>query len=118
MSLIPASFRYQEFKPYEWNNELVQIKSVVNGEISFGTGDGKDRNMSGERLQVTFTAANADQTFNHDLKSIPIGYLALTSSNGGVIYNGSLQETDWTNTTITLRSTTANNIVSLFILGK
>lgn len=117
MSLIPASFRYQEFKPYEWNNELVQIKAVVNGEISFGSLDGKDRNMSGERQLVTFTLANVDQTFNHDLKSIPLGYLTLTSSNGGVIYNGSLQQVDWTNTTITLRSTTANNKVSLFILG-
>ena len=53
--IIPSSFTYQEFKPYEWNNELYQIKLAVNGFLSFGSIDGKDRNLYGEKKLITFT---------------------------------------------------------------
>lgn len=113
MSTIPSSFTLQEFKPYEWNNELKQIKFVVNGRIAFGNIDGVDRNMDGEMHQVTFTLANTNQTISHLLRNVPTGYLTLRSSNGGVVYDGTVAFTD---TTVTLRSTTANNVVTLFIL--
>lgn len=110
--IIPSSFKYQEFKPYEWNNELYQIKLSVNGRIGFGQVNGKDRNIDGEMKVVAFPLANTDVTISHSLKQIPVGYLTLTSSNGGVIYDGTIAPTK---TEITLRSTTAGNTVTLFI---
>jgi hypothetical protein len=109
---IPSSFTYQKFEPYEWNNELYQIKQVVNGRIAFGKLDGKFRNMDGELKLVEFPLANTDVTLTHDLKEIPVGYLTLTNSNGGVIFDGTVAPTK---TTITLRSTTAGNTATIFI---
>lgn len=113
MSTIPSSFKYQEFKPYEWNNELYQLKYFINGKLGFGDLNGKDRNIDGEMQIVTFAAANTDQTLSHGLKSVPVGYLTLRSSNGGVIFDGAQI---FTKDSITLKSTTANNTVTLFIL--
>lgn len=110
---IEKGYVLQDLKPYEINRELVRIKDIVNGHLQFGQLDGKDRNIDGVMISHTFAAANVEEEITHDLGIIPIGYLAIRSSNGGVIYDG---VTRTNKTLIYLRSTTAANQVLLFIL--
>lgn len=111
--IIPSGFTLQDLKPFEINKELNAIKSVVNGQIAFGDVSGKNRNMDGVMVPTLFELANTEQLVSHNLGSIPTGYLALSTSNGGVVYDG---VTRTSKTGIFLRSTTANNQVLLFIL--
>lgn len=111
--IIPSGYTLQDLKPYEINKEFNGIKTAFNGKIQFGQLNGKDRNMDGIMILHTFVAANVEEQITHNLGSIPIGYLTITNSNGGVIYDGVTRSTT---SVIFLQSTTANNTVTLFIL--
>lgn len=111
--IIEKGYVLQELKPYEINRELVRIKDVVNGRVGIGQLSGRDRNLDGVMVVHTFVAANVEEEVIHDLNSVPVGYLTITNSNGGVIYDGTTRTTKFS---IFLRSTTANNRVTLFIL--
>jgi len=110
---IPSGFVLQDLKPYEINLELNRIKTVVNGQLQFGTLSGSDKNMDGVMILHTFKMANVEESVTHALGSVPIGYLVLRNGNGGVIYDGT--STTTTNV-IFLKSTTGNNTVLMFIL--
>ncbi len=110
---IEKGFILQEVKPYEINLELGRIKDVVNGHLQFGQTNGADRNIDGKMVSHTFAVANVEESVEHNLGTIPIGYLVLRNGNGGVIFDGI---TRTSKTEIFLRSTTANNTVLLFIL--
>lgn len=90
-----------------------QLARVVNGLISFGNGITRD-NIDGEWASVANTrAANTDFTVTHNLLRPPIGFIVMTSTKGGVVYKGSLP---WTNTTITLKDTVANDSILIFVV--
>jgi len=110
---IEGGYVLQDLKPYEINREFSRIKDIVNNHLQFGQINGKDRNIDGVMIEHTFTLANTEEEITHDLGTVPIGYLTLRSSNGGVIYDG---VTRTSKTEIFLRSTTAANTVLLFIL--
>lgn len=112
--LVKSGFTYQTVDPYAFNKEIVLIKQIVNGLIGFGDLAGDNRNMFGLMAQVDFPLANTDVEIDHNLNTVPIGYLILRNSNGGVVYDG---VGNWTKTSIFLRSTTANNSALIFILG-
>ncbi len=114
LMLIKSGYTHQEVKPYDFNSEINLIKSAVNGFLQFGDVAGNNRNMYGKMFTVTFPLANTDVQFDHNLKVIPVGYLQMSSSNGGVVYDG---VGITSKTSIFLRSTTANNTVTLFVLG-
>lgn len=113
MSLVPSGYTLQDLKPYEINLEFFNIKNVINGRIQFGATDGKNRNIDGQMVNVTFGAANTNLSIPHSLGAIPVGYLVFRNSNGGVIYDGTVA---FDKTTITLRSTVANTVALIFIL--
>lgn len=111
--IIERGYVLQDLKPYEVNREFNRIKDIVNGHVGFGQLSGRDRNIDGIMIRHTFAVANVEEEIIHNLRSVPIGYLTITNSNGGVIYDGITRSTT---TSIFLRSTTGNNAVTLFIL--
>lgn len=112
--LIKSGFTYQEVRPYEFNTELKLIKQVVNGLLQFGDLESNNKNMFGNMLEVEFGPANTEVVVPHTLNQVPVGFLVIRNSNGGVIYDG---VQTWSAENIYLRSTTANNNVVIFILG-
>jgi hypothetical protein len=107
------AFVIQDLKPYELNMKFRAIRDILNGRISFGNIKGIDKNIDGVLIEHLFPVLGVDNTINHDLKIIPTGYIILKSSNGGVIYDGSIR---WTKSEITLRSTTNNHAATLFLV--
>jgi len=105
-------FVLQDLKPFEINMKFKTLKDILNGRIGFGNLDGKERNLDGVVLTHTFTLANIEESLQHSLGSFPLGYVVLRTSNGGVIYDGTSRTTK---ENIWLRSTTANNAVTIFI---
>jgi hypothetical protein len=103
------SFVLQELKPYEINMKFKAIKDILNGRVSFSA---DDNNMDGFLTTRTFLSAATDERIDHNLGSIPTGYITLKSSNGGVIYDGVLRADK---RSIYLRSTTPNHTVTIFI---
>lgn len=112
--LIKSGLTYQEVRPYEFNNELKLIKQVVNGKLQFGDLEGNNKNMYGEMLVVDFPVANTDVAIPYGILGIPVGFITIRNTNGGIIYDG---QQAWNNSNIYLRSTTANNRATIFILG-
>jgi len=102
----------QEFDAAEFRQKMFELGQVVNGRTGFGDVTGRERNLDGVVLQHTFTLANTEESLTHSLGSIPLGYITLRTSNGGVIYDG---VSPTTNQEIWLRSTTAANTVTIFI---
>ena len=88
------------------------LATAFNGNIGFGDGVSSD-NISGNWVSVNFPSANTDVTVTHNLGRIPVGYLAMTKSQAGDIFTGSVAATK---TQITLQSSTAGQMASLFIL--
>lgn len=65
--------------------------------------------------RATNITANTDQSFTHALGRKPNGYLVLRSAKGGVLYDGTNLGSDWTPSTIVLRSTVASDTVSFLL---
>jgi len=66
-----------------------------------------------EELTISDTGtANTQFSITHHLERIPLGYVTLKISNGGIIYDGT---SSWTTTTIYLRCTTANANVKILV---
>jgi len=103
----------QELEPFEINRSYKKITAAVDGRIGIGTLTGEDRNWDGILLSHTFAAANVEEELTHNLGTIPIGFLTITSSNGGVIFDGVTRSTA---SVIFLRSTTGPHTVTIFIL--
>lgn len=76
---------------------LGQIITVMNGGLEFQS------NIKSRIIGATFTAANTDTVFNHNLGYVPTGFIPIYKTAAGDIYTGSLL---WTQTTITLKCTT------------
>ena len=83
----------QKLEPFEINRTFKKVTTVVDGRVGIGTLTGVDRNWDGILLSHTFGAANVEESLTHNLRTIPIGFLTITSSNGGVIYDGVTRST-------------------------
>jgi hypothetical protein len=90
-----------------------QLARVINGGISFGNGVTPD-NVNGVWASVANTgAANTNFTITHNLLRVPVGFILVSQTLGGVLYLGSVAATQ---TTITLKCTVANNNILVFIM--
>jgi len=100
---------------------------VLSGNVSFGesinnptpNGQNTDNNMDVWKFEGNSgVAANTPFTLKHSLSDptgkprVPICIVGQVTKDGGVIYG---DWTTWTNTTITLKSTTANTPYRLII---
>lgn len=98
------------------NKDLRNLFLLAQGRIRFGTGTDGDRgeNISGEWQVVSDTGvADTEFAVSHNLGAVPIGYLVMKISNGGVIYDSG---TAWTSSVIYLKSSAANSAVTLFLI--
>lgn len=90
-----------------------QLARVLNGLVSFGNGLTRD-NIDGEWATVLDTGpADTDFTVTHNLLRPPVGFILMTTTLGGVVYKGTVS---WTNTTITLKDTMANDSILIFVV--
>jgi hypothetical protein len=90
-----------------------QLARVLNGLVSFGNGTTRD-NIDGEWATVVDTGlADTDFTVTHNLLRPPVGFILMTTTLGGVVYKGSVA---WTDTTITLKDTVANDSILIFVV--
>lgn len=91
-----------------------QLARVLNGNVSFGNPTSGRDNVNGEWATVLDTGpANTDFTITHNMLRVPVGFIVMTSSKGGVVYKGTVA---WTTTTITLKDTVANDSILIFIV--
>lgn len=66
-------------------------------------------------LKRTITAANTDTVIDHALGRKPQGYHVIRRNVAGIFYDGSSGGADWTDRTITIRSTVAPITFSLLL---
>lgn len=85
---------------------------IITGPLSEGLRVGTfvclyQRAMSG--------TANTDTTLSHPLGRTPSLYLVVRTQKGGVTYDGSNLGSDWSATSLVLRSTVASDVVTLLV---
>ena len=89
---------------------------VLAGNVSFGSTTGNsDPEQNLEIWKASGTTpgvANTDFTINHSLGRVPITIVGQDTTNGGLLYRGSLA---WTKSTITLRCTTATAAYNVIV---
>jgi hypothetical protein len=91
-----------------------ELRQHFNGGIGFGDGTNSD-NMFGVFYNYTTNAiADTQDTINHNLGIVPIGFLTLSLDKGAVLYKGA---TAWTSTQIFLKATLASVAARIFILA-
>lgn len=90
-----------------WNERLAR---VLNGNVNYGStmsNADKDKNMNCWKVAgVTPATPNTDFTIQHSLRRIPLTLNGWDTDNLGVI--GRSPTTPWTETTVTLRCSTAS----------
>ncbi len=72
-------------------------------------------NLDGERVTVTFTAANTLVPLSHNLKRIPAGFFVVRQAVAGTLFHDDQTDTPWTDQKIFLKSDTAGLRVTVFI---
>jgi hypothetical protein len=90
-----------------------EIARVINGQLWFGSvADGR-QNIDGVTLQQADTgAANVAFSLTHNLGRVPVGFLVVYTDKATSIYDGGVA---WTVTTISLKSSTANVLLRVFV---
>lgn len=107
--------------PNNWardvNSDLDTIFLCLSGRIRFGpnnTNINKGENILGQFVTYTSnSSANTEDAISHNLSSIPIGYIVVRISKGGVIYDSG---TTWTSSKLFLKCSTTSTLVTLFLL--
>lgn len=93
------------------------IAQVLGGNVSYGSSmanTNEDLNLLiWKATGVSPGVADTDFTVNHSLGKIPITIVGQDTTDGAVIYRGSVA---WTTTTVTLRSSKANSVYNV-VLG-
>ncbi len=83
------------------------LARLLNGGLKFSD------NQNAKTVEVADTGtANTEFSVTHTLKRVPSGFIVVRRTGTGVIYESG---TAWTATTIYLKSTTANNAISVLI---
>lgn len=95
------------------NNIWEQIVRAVNGKIWFGSVANGPDNIDGTTLEQADTgAANTAFSLTHNLGRIPVGFIVVYADLATSIYDGGVA---WTSTTISLKSSTANVHLRVFV---
>jgi|HubBroStandDraft_5_1064220.scaffolds.fasta_scaffold866244_2 hypothetical protein len=93
------------------------ISQAVGGKLSYGSTMGnadKDINLQVWKATGTSPAtADTDFTINHSLGKVPVSIVGQDTTNGALLYRGSVP---WTATTVTLRANKASSVYNV-ILG-
>lgn len=104
----------------EIDNDLGIIFLALQGRIRFGANSGtvnKGENILGQFVTYTTNATpNTEDTVPHKLGSIPVGYIVVSKSKAGDIYQKATTGTAWTNQNLYLKCTVASVSVTLFLL--
>jgi hypothetical protein len=116
------NFQSSRFTPQNNEDESIMIDkdlkklfSLAQGRVRFGPGtSGNDgENIYGQWVTFTTSTADTEVTVPHTCGVVPVGYLVTKVNKGGVIYDSG---TAWTSTNIYIKCSTANTIVTLFLL--
>ncbi len=98
------------------HTDLTNLFLWSHGRVRFGTGVDGDRgeNIDGE-FQVFTSNASPDttDTITHTLGAVPIGFIVINLDKGAVVYDAGVA---WTSTDISLKTTIASTLVTVFLL--
>lgn len=107
-TIVPAALQQQnQFSSVV--TDITNLVTAVDGNITFND------NMAGIFVTFTTTTANASNTVNHTLGSIPIGFIVTNINVGGVVYTSTF--TSWTSKTVTLFCSAANATVTVWLIA-
>lgn len=108
-----------DFEPPINDLQIQKIIEAFQGRLTFldtsqTAADGRhSENLDGEFQVFTSNAvADTEDAITHGLGRIPVGFIVMNSSKGGITYAG---DTTWTSTTIYLKNTSASNAVTIWI---
>ena len=94
-----------------------QIAQAVGGQLSYGsTMENTDEDINMKVWKATGTSPatpDTDFTIDHKLGKVPISIVGQDTTNGGLLFRGSVP---WTATTVTLQCTKASSVYNV-ILG-
>lgn len=97
----------------EWLTAGLDSANLSTGGVSLGTGVGTAGNLKAVYVTgTTHAVADTEKALTHTLGRIPVGYMVIGRSNGGVVYDGT---TAWTASAIYLKCTTTSNDVLLLV---
>ena len=104
----------------EIDNDLGNVILALQGRLRFGPNNStlnKGENILGQFITYTTNGTpNTEDTIAHNLGSIPIGYIVVSKSKAGDIYQQASTGTAWSSTNIYLKCTVASVSVTLFLL--
>ena len=107
-TIVPANLQQQnQFSSVV--TDITNLVTAVDGNITFND------NMAGIFVTFTTTTANASNTVNHKLGSIPIGFIVTNINVGGVIYTSTFSS--WTSTTVTFYCSAANATATVWLIA-
>lgn len=117
---VPRTLPGATHTPQNQSRWTEQIAQAVGGNLSYGSSmanTDKDLNLLVWKATGTSPGvADTDFTITHHLGGpggkVPITIVGQDTSDGAVIYRGSLP---WTTTTVTLRSTKANSVYNIIL---
>lgn len=94
---------------------ILRARQVIdNAGLGFGDGSSVD-NIYGSWISYTTNAvANTEDTINHNLGKIPVGYLVMNRDKAAIVYKGG---TAWTATQMFLKCSVATTAVVIFVIG-
>lgn len=103
------------------DTEIRKLFTCLQGRVSFGTGvDGvSGQNIEGEWQTYTSNAvANTEDTIAHTVGSVPLGYIVVSQSKAGDIYQQAGTGTAWTSSSIYVKCSVASVAFLLFLVKK
>lgn len=102
------------------NTDLNNIFLCLSSRIRFGpnnTATNIGENIQGQFITYTTNATpDTQDTIAHKLGSIPIGYIVVSKSKAGDIYQQATTGTAWTSNNLYLKCTVASVTVTLFLI--
>src|SRR5258708_24601490 len=104
----------------EVDNDLGNIVLALQGRLRFGPNNStvnKGENILGQFITYTTNGTpNTEDTVAHSLGSIPVGYIIVSKSKAGDIYQQARTGTAWSTINIYLKCTVASVVVTLFLI--
>jgi len=98
------------------DRDLTTLFTAMEGRIRFGTGANGKRgeNIHGEFQVFTSNAIpDTSDSITHTLGSVPVGFFIVNINKGAVVYDSGVA---WTASTISLKTTVASTLITLFLL--
>lgn len=115
---------FDKTDPTRWarevDNDLGNVVTALQGRVRFGpnnTVTNKGENILGQFVTYTTNGTpNTEDTVPHSLGSIPVGYIVVSKSKAGDIYQQATTGTIWSSSNLYLKCTVASVVVTLFLL--